>query len=249
MTRLFAITSPLTALRALVGWPLLLLGFYMFAALVGSMVPRNADWQEAPDGAMIWLHNSGIHTSIVVACAPPSPNPDNADLVRCLFPEGHARGDPTQVRYQLIGWGDRDFFLSTPRWRDLRPGTALSALAGSGRMLLHVENLRDLPADAIKPIRLTERELLSVLTRLQDPLSTPTVPYPPGQEPSSLAIPGYGPDDWFYEAQAIDGRSYSALYTCNNWVSDILATAGIRTALWSPFPGGVMRWLPDPPSR
>ncbi|MEM9703623.1 MAG: DUF2459 domain-containing protein, partial [Planctomycetota bacterium] len=33
--------------------------------------------------------------------------------------------------------------------------------------------------------------------------------------------------------------SYTGLYTCNNWTSDRLATAGVPTGLWTPFTWGV----------
>ena len=52
--------------------------------------------------------------------------------------------------------------------------------------------------------------------------------------------PGYGPQDVFYDAP---GR-YTATNTCNQWTSDMLAAAGIRTGWWTPFAGGVMKWVP-----
>ena len=39
-------------------------------------------------------------------------------------------------------------------------------------------------------------------------------------------------------------RTYTAIQTCNQWTSDVLAGAGIRTGWWTPFAGGVMKWVP-----
>ena len=56
--------------------------------------------------------------------------------------------------------------------------------------------------------------------------------------------PGYGAQDVFYSAR---GR-YSAGNTCNQWTSDTLAAAGVRTGWWTPFAGGVMKWVPSLPT-
>ena len=51
---------------------------------------------------------------------------------------------------------------------------------------------------------------------------------------------GYGADDNFYEAVG----SYHPFNTCNVWTNRGLKDCGVRTALWSPFPQGVLRHLP-----
>ena len=52
---------------------------------------------------------------------------------------------------------------------------------------------------------------------------------------------GYDDYDAFYEAP---GR-YTVRNTCNQWTSDTLAAAGVRTGWWTPFAGGVMKWVPE----
>ena len=53
--------------------------------------------------------------------------------------------------------------------------------------------------------------------------------------------PGYASYDTFYEAR---GR-YTMANTCNQWTSDTLAAAGVRTGRWTPFAGGVMKWVEE----
>ena len=53
---------------------------------------------------------------------------------------------------------------------------------------------------------------------------------------------GYGPQDVFYDAPG----TYTVANTCNQWTSDTLAAAGVRTGWWTPFAGGVMKWVPNP---
>lgn len=217
--KLFRINTPWTALRALVGWPMLILGLYFAAALVGSMVPVNADWRPASKGHIIYLHDNGVHTSIVL--------PNDAALAKA-FPARHLPGNPPTARYLGFGWGDREFYLNTPYWNDVRPRVLLNALVGSGATLLHIDHLADvLPGSKrlIVDAQSYRSFVASIINTRKDPASPP--------------IRGYGDADVFYPAK---GRSYSALYTCNNWTADLLSRAGVRTGLWTPLPGGVMRW-------
>ena len=55
----------------------------------------------------------------------------------------------------------------------------------------------------------------------------------------SRAYAAYGPDNLFYDSYG----HYSAIQTCNNWTGDILRNAGVRIGIWTPMPGGVMRWF------
>jgi hypothetical protein len=196
-------------LRVALAAALIPLGSYLLAALILARVPANPDWREpAPSEAgatTIFVQSNGVHTGIVL-------------------PAG-------SHRWKAFGWGDRDFYLNTPRWQDIRPGTALSALVGSGDTLVHVDELGDfLPDENWRPIRLRPQEY----NRLRAYIAATLRPGP--------AIPGYAAQDRFYPAR---GR-YSALTTCNVWTGNALKAAGVRTGIWTPFAGDVMRWVPAP---
>ncbi len=236
----FAIKSIGGAARALIGWPLLLAGLYMIAAAIGSLVSRNADWAEPAAGITFWVHDNGIHTSIIAPCAA------RGAVAQCLFPTaseiGPAASRTMTVRYQMIGWGDRDFYLNTPRWRDISARTALAALVGSGHSLVHVTDLEQLPPGNIRPVRLDEAASLRLMQSLTDSAAI----YGPDRV-RFRSITGYGPHDRFFlpGTQPDVRMTYSALYTCNNWVSDHLAIAGVKTGQWTPLPFGIMWWLPE----
>jgi uncharacterized protein (TIGR02117 family) len=215
--KLFRINSIGSALRALVAWPLLVLGSYMAAAVVGSLIPVNRDWRPDTGGTAIYLHDNGIHLSIIL------PHNASAAAIDDAFPE--AKG--AHSAYRMFGWGDRQFYLSTPTWSDISLRTAAAALAGSGQNLLHVEDVDRLPRDAVR-VAVTEQALRVLAKQI---LAT---------APKATSITGYGANDRFYPAR---GHAYSALYTCNNWVSEILANAGIKTGYWTPLPFGVMWWF------
>lgn len=177
--------------------------FLASAAILGN-IPVNADWREPAEGITIFVQSNGVHTGIVL---PDGPH-----------------------RWRAFGWGDRTFYLNTPDWRDMRPGTVIAALTGSGDTVVHVDRLGDFAADANwRPLRLRPDEYSRLRAYVADTLL-------PGGKP----IPGYGPDDTFYPAR---GR-YHLFNTCNVWVGHGLAAAGVRTGRWTPFASDVMRWVP-----
>jgi hypothetical protein len=135
-------------------------------------------------------------------------------------------------RWRAFGWGDRDFYINTPTWADVQVLTVLKALVGGGHTLLHVDRLRDFRADTNwRPLRVRHQEYQRIVDFITATL-----------EPGGQRIPGYGPDDDFYPARG----GYSALRTCNVWVGEALKSAGVRTAMWSPFEDGIMRWVRMP---
>ncbi len=180
-------------------------GLYLTAAAILARMPVNAGWREPTHGTTIFVLSNGAHTGIVLPAGP--------------------------GRWRAYGWGDRDFYLNTPRWQDVRFNTALSALVGSGSTLLHVDRLGDFVADANwRPLRLRAEEYRR-LTRFIAATQAP-----------GASLPGYGPDDNFYPAHG----GYSAFVTCNVWSGRALAAAGVRVGLWTPFADDVMRWVPKP---
>ncbi len=209
---------------------------YVMAALLGSLWPANGHWQSPPKdmvggldaggGVTIHIVSNGYHTGLLLPASA-----DGIDLSLMFRPTDLA--DPDQAgNFLLFGWGDRDFYLETQTWADVKPGTAITALFGSGQSLLHVDHIRavrELPG--AKPIRLSRAEYRALVADITGFAVLGADGYP-------VAQPGYGSLDVFYEAK---GR-YSLLATCNVWTSDRLAAAGVKAGAWTPFSRGVMWW-------
>jgi uncharacterized protein (TIGR02117 family) len=215
-----AITRTLLLLGAIIG-------LYILAGIGGSLVPVNADWEEPDTGILLYVHDNGIHTGLVL----PRQNAiaDWSDLVR---PE-HL-GDPRYASdHLLFGWGDRAFYLETPSWSNLKASTALAALFGSEGTLLHVDHIgTPRVADDLRPIRVTPGQYRRIAAAIRSRFAL-------DDDGQSQAIAGYGAADIFYAAH---GR-YNALATCNEWTGSVLRDAGVRMGAWTPFNFGVMRWL------
>ena len=203
---------------------------FLLSAWIGSAIPRNADWTPPADGVDIMVETNGIHTGIVMPVV--SPQKD----WRTTFPSaGLPRADGRLPTHVAIGWGEREVFLNVPTWSDLKPSTALRIATSGGDAVMRVSHyVRPAPRDDYRPLRISRAQYERLVRRIERSLK----PTPPGGERAILR--GTDPSDAYYEAH---GR-YSLRNTCNSWVGDVLADAGVRMGWFTPLAGGVMRWIP-----
>ena len=213
--------------RAILGWLALLLGAYFLAGWIGSSIARNADWREAEAGGVeIMVETNGVHTALVLPLVTPQKD------LRQDFPAADV-ADPSQpYTHVAISWGEREVFLNTPTWSDLSPSTVLRIVTTGGEGLLHVAHyVRPAPDETIRPLRLSDAEYARLVRRIESRVA---------KRESRRRYPGYGRDDVFYDAPGV----YTPVETCNQWTGDVLAGAGVRMGRWTPFAGGVMKWVP-----
>ena len=215
------------ALGAVLAGLALALLVFALAGWIGSSIPRNGDWREPASGVEIMVGTNGVHTELVMPLVTPEKD------WRGDFPAADlalARSDYTHV---AVSWGEREVFLNTPTWWDLSPMTVLRIAGVGGEGLLHVAHyVRPAPSDDLRPLTLTNAQYRRLVAAIERSL-------PRGER---VRYDGYGPQDVFYEAPG----EYTATNTCNQWTSDMLAEAGVRTGWWTPFAGGVMKWVPEP---
>lgn len=188
-------------------------------------MPSNAAWAPPEEGITLYIESNGIHTGIVM--------PKVAAGVdwRPMFPAGDLR-DPRYGAHDhvSIGWGERDFYLQTPTWADLKLSTIVAAAIGSDRTLLHVDHVPRPVADgAVRRLVVRPAEYRRLAAYVRASL------VPDGERHH-----GYYRYDAFYEAR---GR-YSALRTCNTWIGDALRFANVRVGAWTPLSYTVMWWFP-----
>ncbi len=203
-------------------------GLYLIGALFGSLFPVNQSWQQDPEGVELFVETNGLHTGLIVPIR--SDYADWSDLVR---PE-HLDDSRYYGSHILIGWGHAGVYRNAPRWQDLRPGDALSAVIGSDDTLIHVSFLTYPQAypHYRRRIRVSGQDYARIAKFIRSSFRLDA-------KGRAMPSPGYGQDDLFYEATG----HYSALNTCNNWTADALAAGGVRVGRWPPFQGGVMRWF------
>ena len=208
-------------------WLALAVGAFMLAAWIGSSIPRNSEWTEPAQGIPIMVETNGVHTAIVMPLTTPIKD-WRTDFPAADLPPSAANRPYTHVS---VSWGEREVFLNTPTWADLSLSTAIQAATG-GEGLLHVAHyVRPAPSENARVLRLRPTEYARLVRRIEAQV------VPPGRR---VVHPGYENWDVFYGAPG----TYHVGNTCNQWTSDTLAAAGIRTGWWTPFAGGVMKWVP-----
>lgn len=201
---------------------------FALAAWAGSSIPRNADWREPDTGVTIMVGDNGVHTEIVM------PIMAQGHDWRALFPPGDIKAPRRAYSHVAVSWGERTFFLETPTWADLELRNAIGALAG-GDALLHVAwYVRPAPSEDYRRLRISAAQYRALAAAIAGDLA-----------PGARAFPGYARHDVFYSARG----TYHLGRTCNQWTSDRLAAGGIRAGWWTPFAGGVMKWVPPETAR
>lgn len=226
--RLLALVAAILALLATA---------YLLAAWIGSSIPRDRDViPAAADGRTpgigIMVESNGFHTAIVVPVA------GGGQDWRGVFPEatGPRAGDGRTPTHLAISWGEREAFLNLATLADLELMVALRIAFKGGGALLRVSDYVDpRPGPNMRPLRISLAQYALLARRIEGSIAPHA-----GHGPHNLRAT-YS-DDAFYPAH---GR-YTIFYTCNNWVADTLAHARIRMGRWTPFAGGVMKWIPRP---
>jgi uncharacterized protein (TIGR02117 family) len=221
--------SPIRLLAGTLALLLIAAALYGVAAGVGSTIAVNAGRTAPASGVTIWVEDNGIHTTIVM--------PKRAAGVDWTgaFPARDLR----EPRYGgwghvAVSWGERDFFVGTPTWWDLKPATVLRAMVGSDATVLHVEHVAPpVAGEAVRAIVLRPEEYLRLAGFVRASIG-------PG-----AAVRGYAGYDAFYPAR---GR-YDAARTCNWWTGRALRAAGVTVGAWTPTSAGVMRWTDPPVAR
>ena len=210
--------------------PVGLVAVYFAVAYALVWWPVGSHERAEPAAVNAYVHSNGVHTDFVF--------PLRAEGVdwTLAFPAGHFPKVPADAAFIAIGWGDREFYLNTPRWQDLTAGRALQALSGSGRSLLHVTYLRQSDLrEGSRPLPLSAAQYASLVRYVDAAL----VRSGSGQ---GVNVPGqhYGADDAFYEARG----AYSLFTTCNVWIGRGLRQAGVKVSVWTPLASQVVWHLP-----
>jgi uncharacterized protein (TIGR02117 family) len=200
---------------------------YLLLALVLGLLPVNRDFRPTPPeagGVTVWLRSNGVHAELVLPAA--APHDWRTELPPADVVDAARLARPPELAWIAFGWGDREFFIRTRTWRDLRPGTAASALLGLGPAAMHVEYLARPQDYRARRIDLSPAQYARLVDGLRTGFARDA-----GGRPRRIADPGYFDTDAFYEGS---GR-YSLVLTCNEWIRRVLAGAGVRTAAWAPF--------------
>lgn len=198
---------------------MLLGGLYFLMAALLAIIPYNRNYVPSDSGIEVFVQSQGIHTDLII--------PVDSLLVLNLGDQRWA-----DYSYLAFGWGDKDFYTGTPTWDDVNIYVTLKAVFWPSTSVMQVKGLRKKPETGKYTVKtrvnqeqfqLLRSYILNSFDRKENSFALVSAP---GYDLKNMA---------FYTAKG----HYSALKTCNQWVSLGLQTAGVKSSIWTPFPAGV----------
>jgi uncharacterized protein (TIGR02117 family) len=199
---------------------------YLVSASIGSLIVVNQDFRETDNGISIYITTNGVHTDFILPVFADSV--DWQKIVRLSdFPSECSR-----CKYISFGWGEKEFYLNTPQWKDIRFKTALHAAFIPSETAISVQYLTYQPTESksSKKIRISPNQYSILTSYIASSFRYDSAGNLINSRKNS---PGF---EQFYDGLG----KYSGFYTCNNWTASGLKKAGISAPLWSPFDKGVM---------
>ena len=202
---------------------------YFLAAVFLSLVPVNKNFRNEKNGIAIYIRSNGVHTDFVIPVKTAVINWEEK------IPYTDAEFADSSFKYICFGWGNREFYIETKEWSDLKVSTAFQAGCGLGETAMHIEFIRNQKqSDNCLELRLKDETYNELVKYVISSFKT-------DEKGKFIHINGahYYSNDAFYEAN----RTYSLFSTCNEWTGKGLRVSGIRTGAWTPFDKSVMYQL------
>lgn len=194
---------------------------YLTASILLTVFAANPDWQEPQTGIPIYVVTNGAHADVIVPLQGPTWD-WRTRIPAAVFPMALDKAS-----HLAFGWGDRRIFLETPTWSDLTIANAVTALMWPSVSAVHVGLLSE-------PERLAGAYRI-VLDDAQFQILDNYIAAAFMRDDSGNVMPiagaHYTRADAFFEGEG----AYTLFYTCNNWVGEALARAGVRVGRWTPF--------------
>ncbi len=204
---------------------------YFLMVLIGAAIPVNSDPKIDNPDIEIYLISNGLHIDIAVPF-----QTKFYDWSQIVEPQ-HSLSNIETSNYVSFGWGDLEFYRTTPQWEDLTLKTAVRSLFTQTPAAVHTtfmqkvergEDIRRIKVDSNQYRKLAH---YIVNTFKNDPLG------------NAMPVPDlhYNKNDVFYHAKG----SLNLFKTCNTWVNSGLKKAGLKACLWTPLAEGVFIRYPE----
>ncbi len=192
---------------------ILLIFSYIFIVFILIFFPKKSKIPSNLKNIYIYIYYDNMHSDIILDINNSTINWQN------LFPK---LLKDKKYRYLEFGWGDRDTYLNTPNWSDLRVSTALYALFINTPALIHLIYFNHIDNFShIKKVKVTKEQYKFIEKRILKSFGDKII----------FVSKGYWDIDAFYNAK----DKYNLFNTCNTWTGDILRDANITMSYWTPI--------------
>ncbi len=190
---------------------------YLLVSLLLTLITVNKNNTNLKMEKTIYLNTNGIHLDIII----PVSAVDN-NLISGLKIKDE--------KYLSFGWGDKNFYLNTPKWSDLTLKNTISALFLNSSTLIHLTKY-SVKNPKWTVVNLSEKQLAELNKYILKSFKLDEA----GNK-MILENKGYFFNDDFYKATG----SYSCIKTCNSWVNSAFKMSGLKSCYWTPFDFGVI---------
>ncbi|MBD6619356.1 TIGR02117 family protein [Komarekiella sp. 'clone 1'] len=204
---------------------------FVFSSLallaIGVLIPKKwGNYSQKHCNLNICISNTGIHSNIIV----PIKN-HVFDWYQNILIDKIGRDTINNYNYLSFGWGDRDFYMSTPSITDLKLSTTFKALFLPTPSVMDVKVYQSIPNYLeVKCIKVNQTDYLRLMEFIQASFKVDA-------KGSKIRLgDGHTKNTGFYAANG----SYSILKTCNSWTAEGLRKANANTPLWDGLSFAIM---------
>jgi len=203
-----------------------LIAFYFLLAFCLSHITVNSNTPKQND-VTLYVMSNGIHTDIVV----PTKNGLKDWSTEIKF--SNTIGADSSYKFLAIGWGDKQFYLETPEFSDLKLATALGAISGTNSSAMHTTYYQTIAEDKYcKKLFVSEQQYAKLVEYISKSFEKDT----DGHVIKVNSSIHYDKGDAFYDAVG----SYSIFKTCNTWTNSALKACEQKACLWTIFDGPIL---------
>jgi uncharacterized protein (TIGR02117 family) len=175
----------------------------------------------------VYICSNGVHTDFVM--------PVKSQFIHWnnLLPYKDFENVDETFSYIGFGWGDKEFYINTPTWADLKFSTAFNAAFGLGSAAMHVTYWRNepRPGKSCKRILFSDEQYKVLIHYIISSFEIGDSGF------KLIDHPGYNDNDRFYEANG----TYTLFKTCNVWTGTGLQVIGEKTGVWTPLSRSILQ--------
>ncbi|MCK4442118.1 MAG: DUF2459 domain-containing protein [Sulfurovaceae bacterium] len=195
---------------------------YIYTAYIFTIFPYQNKIVNNKKTKNIYLYYDNMHTDIIINIKDTNYNWQKI-LPKLL--KNRTKG------YISFGWGDKETYLNTPSWSDLKLTTALKALFINTPSIIHIRYYNNINKNNdIKKIEVTNKQYKHIENSLLDSFGEKII----------FIHKGYWRNDLFYYSP----YKYNLIHTCNTWTGDILRESNITMSYWTPMSCCVIKFFP-----
>uniref|UniRef100_UPI0032169B25 TIGR02117 family protein n=1 Tax=uncultured Draconibacterium sp. TaxID=1573823 RepID=UPI0032169B25 len=211
------------AFKQLIFLLILAIGLYLLAALVLSLIKTRPQPVNCVEQLEVYVSSNGVHLDVII----PKESLERKFAQQLQLPRG--------TNFVAFGWGDKNFYIKTPEWKDLTLQTAFTAVFLKSATAMHVTAYKQ-TSPAWRKLKICPAQLQLLVNYITNSFARDA-----NGNIELLDVKGYTNNDRFFSARG----SFSLFKTCNVWVNQALKSAQIETSIWSPFDFGVLHHLPE----